>query len=118
MTGVEPIYGVFKDGPLRGQYNSERRYKVDFTQQIMPMGTYHLLGGSKVRVAYPGNTSTCGRCHQAPAHCAGGGLARVCGEQGYERKTLFHHMKQVWEKIKYDPGNDPIEIDETLMKTN
>ena len=104
--GVKPIYGVFKEGPWRGQCNGERRYKVDFSRQIMPMGTYHLLGGSKIRVAYPGNTRTCGRCHQGPATCPGRGKARECGEQGGERKSLFHHMKQIWQKIKFDLGSE------------
>ena len=112
VIGVEPVYGVFKDGPWRGQYNGERRFKADFTQQTMPMGTYHLLDGAKVRVAYPGNTRTCGRCHQPPSNCAGGGIARVCGEQGGIRTTLYEHMKRIWEKIGYDPGNEPVETEE------
>ena len=28
------------------------------------MGTYHHIDGAKVREVYPGNTRTCGRCHQ------------------------------------------------------
>ena len=103
MVGVEPIYGVFKKGPWKGQYNGDRRYKVDFSNQIMPMGTYHLLNNDKIRVVYHGNTQTCGRCHQAPASCPGGGIARACGEQGGDRMTLLQHMKYIWSKIKYDP---------------
>ena len=108
FKNIEPIYGVYREGPWRGQYNGERRYKVDFTSQTLPMGTYHLLNNAKIRVAYPGNTRTCGRCHQAPISCPGGGIARVCGEQGGEKKSLLHHMKQIWSKIKYDPENDPM----------
>ena len=69
FVNIEPIYGVYKDGPWSNQYNGERRYKVDFSNQKTPMGTYHLLGGAKIRVFYPGNTTTCGRCHQAPTYC-------------------------------------------------
>ena len=82
FADTEPVYGVFKKGPWEGQYNGERRYKVEFTSQIIPMGTYHLLNNAKIRVAYPGNTRTCGRCHQAPTSCPGGGIARACGEKG------------------------------------
>ena len=38
MISVEPVYGVYREGPWRGQYNGERRYKVDFTNQSMKMG--------------------------------------------------------------------------------
>ena len=61
VNGCEPIYGVHKEGPWKGQYNGDRRYKADFSAQILHMGTYHLLGGAKVRVAYPSNTRTCAR---------------------------------------------------------
>ena len=106
MVGVEPVYGVYRDGPWKGQCNGDRKYKVDFTNQRMPMGTYHLLNNDKIRVVYNGNTRTCGRCHQGPATCPGRGKARECGEQGGERKSLFHHMKQIWQKIKFDLGSE------------
>ena len=78
------------------------------------MGTYHLLGGAKIRVFYPGNTKTCGRCHQAPTYCPGGGLAKACGERGGDRVTLFQHMKHLWNKINYDPDKDySADIEET-----
>ena len=112
MVGVEPIYVKYRDGPWKGQYNGDRRYKVDFTAQKIPMGTYHLINNDKVRVAYPGNTRTCGRCHQAPGSCPGGGIARECGEQGGDRITLYHHMKKTWTKIKYDPDTEPVDNDE------
>ena len=118
MVGIEPIYGVYRDGPWKGQYNGDRRYKVDVTGQIIPMGTYHLINNDKVRVAYPGNTRTCGRCHQAPISCPGGGIARVCGEQGGEKKSLLHHMKQIWSKIKYDPENDPMDNEDHEEEEN
>ena len=78
------------------------------------MGTYHFLGGAKIRVFYPGNTKTCGRCHQAPTYCPGGGLAKACGERGGDRVTLFQHMNHLWKKIKYDPDKDySTEVEET-----
>ena len=50
VSGSEPVYGVHKEGPWKGQYNGDRRYKADFSGQLLSMGTYHLLGGAKVRV--------------------------------------------------------------------
>merc|ERR1711954_329726 len=88
-------------GPWKGQYNGHRRYKADFSEQVLPMGTYHLLGGAKVRVVYPGNTRTCARCHQGPLLCPGGGLTRDWAEQGGQRLPLYHHMSQLWDKVGY-----------------
>ena len=31
FVNVEPVYGVHHEGPWKGQYNGERRYKVAFT---------------------------------------------------------------------------------------
>merc|ERR1712081_108427 len=93
------------EGPWKGQYNGDRRFKADFSEQVLPMGTYHLLGGAKVRVVYPGNTRTCARCHQGPLLCPGGGLARECAEKGGQRLPLYHHMRQLWDKVGYEAEN-------------
>ena len=68
------------------------------------MGTYHLIDGAKVRVVYPGNIRTCGRCHQSPSHCPGGGTARECAEQGGVRLPLIQHMRQLWERVGLTVG--------------
>ena len=100
----EPRYGVHREGPWKGQFNGDRRFTADFTGQTLPMGTYHLVDGAKVKVMYPGNTRTCGRCHQAPSHCPGGGIARECGEQGGHRVPLIAHMRQLWDRVGFIPG--------------
>ena len=112
MSGGEPIYGVHKDGPWKNQYNGERRYRADFTSQKLPMGTYHLIGGDKVRVVYPGNIRTCGRCHGPPDTCVGAGMAKDCTERGGQRVSLASHMKTLWERIKYEPENEENQYDE------
>ena len=108
----EPKYGVHKEGPWRGQYNGERRYQAVFTRQIIPMGPFHLLNNSKIRVVYPGNTRTCGRCYQPPTSCPGGAIAKVCGEKGGERVSLFNHMKKLWDVINYNPGSERYDDEE------
>merc|ERR1712081_52257 len=100
------------EGPWKGQYNGDRRFKADFSEQVLPMGTYHLLGGAKVRVVYPGNAKTCARCHQGPLLCPGGGMARECAEQGGRRVPLSHHMKQLWEQVGYVARVDDRGIDD------
>ena len=56
----EAVYGIHREGPWQGQYNGDRRFRADFHDQVLPMGTYHLIDGAKVRVVYPGNIRTCG----------------------------------------------------------
>ena len=104
VTG-EPVYGIHREGPWKGQYNGDRRYRADFSSQVLPMGTYHLVDGAKVRFVYPGNTRTCARCHQVPSLCPGGGLARECAGQGGRRVPLIAHMRQLWERTGFvSPG--------------
>ena len=76
------------------------------------MGSFHLLDNSKIRVVYPGNTRTFGRCHQPPTFCPGGGIARVCGEKGEEKVSLLNHMRNLWNRINYDPGNEKFDNEE------
>ena len=76
------------------------------------MGTYHLINNVKVRVVYPGNTRTCGRCHQAPTSCLGGGIARVCGEKGGDRVSLSSHMRWLWAQVGFSPGINIAEDEE------
>ena len=103
FVNVEPVYGVHHEGPWKGQYNGEKRYKVAFTDQVIPMGPYHLLNGAKIRIVYPGNTRTCGRCHQPPTSCPGGGIARVCGEQGGKKVTLIKPHEMALEEGEVRP---------------
>ena len=63
---VSPELCKIKEGAWKGQFNGERRYKVDFSGQKRPMGSFHIIGGAKVKVTYRGNTSTCGRCQGPP----------------------------------------------------
>ena len=102
----EPIYGVHREGPWKGQYNGERRYLADFSDQILPMGTYHLVDGAKVRVVYPGNTRTCARCHQDPLLCPGGGMAKECAEKGGRRVPLSQHMGSLWDRVGFYGSGD------------
>ena len=98
------IYGKFTDGPLKGKYNGDRKYQVDFSNCIKPMGTYHFLDGTKVRISYRGNARTCGRCHGDTNNCKGKGIARDCESAGGERVSLHDHMRSLWSEIKFTPG--------------
>ena len=84
-----------RSGIWAGQPNADREYKVDFSGQIIPMGTYHFLGGRRVRIIYNGNTRTCGRCHRTSVDCPGGGIASKCREKNGPQVYIHDHMKEM-----------------------
>ena len=43
------VYTKYDSGPLKGKFNGERKFQVDFSKSARQMGTYHLIDGSKVR---------------------------------------------------------------------
>ena len=49
------IYGKYAEGPFKGKFNGERKYQVDFSEQKLSMGTYHIIDGERVKVFYRGN---------------------------------------------------------------
>ena len=103
MVSNNVIYARHGEGPFKGKLNGDRKYQVDMTAATSTMGTYHYLDGERVRVYYRGNTKTCGRCHQGPQQCRGGGIARECQAEGGTRKDLNKHMKDIWEQIGFSP---------------
>ena len=82
----------YKAGPFAGQYNGVRKYKVDMTSQVQSMGTYHLLDDTRIKVRYPGNMTTCARCHQFPSGCPGRGRAKECEEKGENSDSTAEHV--------------------------
>ena len=103
LVSNDVIYARHGEGPFKGKLNGDRKYQVDMTAAVTTMGTYHYLDGERIRVYYRGNTKTCGRCHQSPQHCKGGGIARECQEEGGVRKDLIKHMKDIWAQIDFSP---------------
>ena len=99
------IYGKYSEGPFQGKFNGERRYQVDFSDDKIPMGTYHIIDGERVKVFYRGNKKTCARCHRFGEHCPGGGSAQDCEEAGGPKVSLASHMKELWGKLKFVPSN-------------
>ena len=115
------VYSVFSDdGPLKGIRNGDRCYKVE----IKPgenVGSYHVLEGQKVSLRYPGQQQTCGRCHETPKKCRGGGIARKCQAEGGIRVEFTEYISQLWEKIGYSPNDSELdavmnEVDETEVE--
>lgn len=99
------IYGRHGEGPLKGVFNGERKYNVEFSDSAIPMGTYHFLDGAKVRVFYRGNTKTCARCQQVSGFCPGEGYAKDCQMNGGIKVDLSEHMKTLWQKVGFKPTN-------------
>ena len=84
-----------RSGLWKGRKNGDRRYKADFTNQLMAMGTYHLIAGKKVRFVYPGNLRTCARCHQTSEACPGKGFASVCKENNGPQVLISSHINSL-----------------------
>ena len=99
------IYGKYNEGIFAGKYNGDRKYQVDFTKSNNSMGTFHIIDGSRVRVWYPGNKKTCGRCHMTAENCKGDAVAKSCEENDGVKIDLKAHMKNLWESIGFQPND-------------
>ena len=103
LVSQEVIYARHGDGPLKGAFNGERKYNIEFPDTARPMGTFHFLDGAKVKIFYRGNTKTCGRCHKVAAICQGCGYAKDCERSGGQRVDLAQHMRPLWQEINFAP---------------
>ena len=104
------LYGVFKEGPLRGIRNGDRSYKMEINPNVN-IGTYHVLDGQKVTVRYPGQLQTCARCHNTATTCVGKGMARRCEELGGEKVDLSDYISKLWTEIGYSPEKAELSAD-------
>ena len=108
------IYDRYKEGLFKGKYNGDRKYQVDFTKSNQSMGTYHVVDGTRVRVHYPGNKKTCGRCHQTAENCKGNAVAKDCEENGGARVNILDHMRIVWESVGFRPTEFNLETKDDI----
>ena len=106
------IYDRYKEGAFRGKYNGDRKYQVDFTKSKISMGTFHIIDGSRIRVYYPGNKKTCGRCHMTAENCKGDAVAKSCEENLGVRVDLHDHMRKLWKSIGFQPTNFHLDLGE------
>ena len=106
------IYEKYKEGIFQGKCNGDRKYQVDFTKSSISMGTYHIIDGSRVRVHYPGNKKTCGRCHKIAEQCKGDAVAKSCEENQGVRIELQEHMRSLWEKVGFIPQNFQLSLED------
>ena len=102
------VYGVYKEGPLKGLRNGDRSYKVEIRPGVN-LGSYHYIDSQKVTIRYPGQQQTCARCHKTPLNCRGKGIARRCEAEGGEKVEFPDYILDLWSKIGYSPGNTELE---------
>ena len=100
------VLDTFKEGPLKGLQNGDRKYVVEFFPNIS-VGTLHIVDGQKVTFSFPGQKRSCFRCLNVSHECPGNGIAKNCEAAGGSRKLLSVHMQEFWTKIKYSPGIPP-----------
>ena len=98
------ILDTYKDGPLKGLQNGDRRYSIELMPNIH-VGSWHILDGQKVTFSFPGQRRSCFRCLKVASECLGNGIAKDCEAAGGLRKLLVDHMKEFWEIIKYTPDS-------------
>ena len=76
------------------------------------MGTFHIIDGSRVKIYYPGNKKTCGRCHQTADICKGEAIARDCESNGGLRIDINDHMKKLWHSVGFEPFDFDLKTDD------
>ena len=99
------ILDTFKEGPLCGIQNGDRKYSVEFKADI-DIGPLHVIDGHKVTFAYPGQRRTCFRCLQTAYLCPGKGVAKECEAVGGDKVMLADHLFSFWAKIGYTPDKN------------
>ena len=64
------------------------------------MGMYHLIGDSKIKVLYKGNSKTCRRCYEEAHKCPGNGIARECSGTRVELQDHMERLKRKVQRLK------------------
>lgn len=62
------ILNTYKEGPLCGFQNGDRKYSLEFRTDIT-VGPTHVIDGQKVTFSFPGQRRTCFRCFETPNLC-------------------------------------------------
>ena len=57
---------------------------------------------------YSGQQQTCGRCHNTPKYCKGGGIARKCQDEGGDRVDFTDYIVKLWKEIGYSPNSEEL----------
>ena len=103
-------HGTYNDSPLAGLKNGDRSFKVE-VKTGENIGSYHYLDGQKISLRYAGQQQTCGRCHEVPRNCTGGGIARKCDAEGGAKVEFSDHILALWKRIGYTPANSDIAVE-------
>ena len=104
------ILDTYKEGPLSGLQNGDRKYSVEFRTDIV-IGPVQVIDGQQVTFSFPGQRRTCFRCFQTPNLCLGKGIARDCEAAGGEKVFLSDYMLKFWNTINYKPGKSELPSD-------
>ena len=83
--------------------NGDRSFKIEIKPGVN-IGSFHVIDGQKVSLRYSGQQQTCGRCHETPRKCKGGGIAKKCELQGGVRVDFIDYILDLWKSIGYSPS--------------
>ena len=108
------IMDTFKDGPLAGFQNGNRKYSIEFRTDVI-IGPVHVIDGHKVMISYSGQKRFCFRCLKTDRECVGKGMARDCEASGGEKVFLSDYLLEFWQKIGFnsDKPSIPANLDDT-----
>ena len=104
------VLDTFKEGPLSGFQNGDRKYSVEFRSDII-VGPLHVIDGQKVRFSFSGQKKTCFRCFETSYICPGKGVARDCEAAGGPKILLADHLLKFWNLINYTPDKAELPSD-------
>ena len=77
MKTTKVILDTYKEGPLAGFQNGDRKYTVEFKAGLV-VGSTHVIDGQKVNFNFPGQKRSCFRCLRVFHDCPGKGVVRDC----------------------------------------
>ena len=95
VTNPLPKCDIYKSGPWKGVLNGVRVYQVSLEGSTSPNGSYHLIGGEKVRISYIRSPNTCGRCMKTANKCPGKSNAKKCNEAQGPMVLVSQHTKKM-----------------------
>ena len=98
LVNKAPEMGVIQDGPWKGKWNGDHKYQVDMSEQLIPMGSNHIIGDVKVKVVHQDTIAAWGQCHQPASDCPGRGLAKQCYQNGGAWVSLIGHLRGRYSK--------------------
>ena len=102
---IQPKEGESELEKLLNNIETEER---QFWMEIeVPLPSYAIIDGRKIKIYYPGQKRTCARCQKTAESCPGNSNAKLCEENNGEKVKVEVAWKEILDKVKYtEMGNE------------